>query len=559
MNDPNYNDALQDFTEARLKASMQEILARLRGQSNELLSYDEVAKKLRLSARAERGIQQIPLDSIVGSVGRYTDFTRSFMPKANTSQERWARVKAAIDNPAGPGWPPIDVYKVGEVYFVLDGNHRVSVARQEGFATIEAHVIEIKTSVSLTADVQPDDLIIKAEYAAFLEATGFDNLRPGVDLSVSVPGQYEHLLEHIKVHQYFMGIDFKRDDVTYEEAVAHWYDAVYLPLTEPIRERGVLRWFPGRTETDLYIWVSEHRAVLEEEIGWKIRPEAAAEDLAIRLKRRTERGSKKPGQWRESKMFDRYTDRLFRDVLVAFSGSPSGWLALEQAILVAQKENARIQGLHVHTQKPTPHEHPEDLADSFSRRCAQEGIQEASLSTTQGDVPNAIVERGLLNDLIVLNVSHPPEPGIPGLGSGLRAIISRAARPVLTIPGKTSPMDRILVGYDGSQKSHEALFVATYLAEKWQSTISVLTLENNQKRGQKIQQQARAYLDLHEIQANYILQKITPGAFGEVIEAQGINLVAVGSYGRPAWREIFVGSTVSELLREARCAVLICR
>lgn len=557
MNDPNYNDALQDFTEARLKASMQEILARLRGRSNELLSYDEVAKKLRLSARAERGIQQIPLDAIVGSVGRYTDFTRSFMPRANTSQERWARVKAAIDNPAGPGWPPIDVYKVGEVYFVLDGNHRVSVARQEGFTSIEAHVIEIKTSVPLTADVQPDDLIIKAEYAAFLETTGFDNLRPGVDLSVSVPGQYEHLLEHISVHQYFMGIDYQRDDISYAEAVEHWYDTVYLPLMEPIRERGVLRWFPGRTETDLYIWVSEHRAVLEEELGWKIRPEAAAEDLAMRVKRRME-ASSQPGQWRESKMFDRYTDRLFRDVLVAFSGSPSGWLALEQAILVAQKEDARIQGLHVHTHKPTPHNHPEDLAQSFTRRCAEAGIQ-AGLSTTEGNVSDAIVERGLLNDLIILNVSHPPEAGIPGLGSGLRAIISRAARPVLTIPGKTSPMDSILVGYDGSQKSHEALFVATYLAEKWQSAISVLTLENNQKRGQKIQQQARAYLELHEIQARYILKKFTPTAFGEVIEVEGINLVALGSYGRPAWREIFVGSTVSELLREARCALLICR
>jgi nucleotide-binding universal stress UspA family protein len=245
-------------------------------------------------------------------------------------------------------------------------------------------------------------------------------------------------------------------------------------------------------------------------------------------------------------------------VVVAFSGSLEGWMALEQAIHVAQKENARIQGLHVHTNKATADHHPEDLAQAFTRRCAEAGIQ-ASLSTTEGDVANAIVERGLLNDLIVLNVTHPPEPGLPGLGSGLRAIISRAARPILTIPGRTSPMDRILVGYDGSQKSHEALFVATYLAEKWQSSISVLTLENNQKRGQKIQQQARAYLELHEIQANYILQKVTRTAFLEVIEAEGINLVALGSYGRPAWREIFVGSTVNELLREARCALLICR
>ena len=152
--------AIQDFQSARKKAAIQEVLARITGKSNQLLSYEEVADKLKLRARTDRGVQHIPLDAIVGSVGRDTDFTRAFLPGRAVNQQRWANVKAAMED--GAGLPPIEVYKVGEVYFVMDGNHRVSIARQEGATSIEAHVIEVRTNVPLTPDVQPDDLIIKA-------------------------------------------------------------------------------------------------------------------------------------------------------------------------------------------------------------------------------------------------------------------------------------------------------------------------------------------------------------------------------------------------------------
>src|SRR4051812_45839259 len=116
---PNYPAARNDFTHARAQASMQGVLAHLTGRSNELLSYEEVAERLKLNVRSERGVQTIPLKAIVGSVGRYTDFTRTFLPLSDTDRERWARVKAAMD--AGITLPPIEVYKVGDVYFVLDG------------------------------------------------------------------------------------------------------------------------------------------------------------------------------------------------------------------------------------------------------------------------------------------------------------------------------------------------------------------------------------------------------------------------------------------------------
>jgi nucleotide-binding universal stress UspA family protein len=554
INESTYSTALRDFEDARRQASMQDVLARLTGKSNELLSYEDVAQKLKLSTSSERGVHEIPLDAIVGSVGRYTDFTRTFLPLKSEDRERWARVKTAIDAPSGAGLPPIDVYKVGEVYFVLDGNHRVSIARSEGSRHIEAHIIEVKTDVPLTPDLQPDDLIVKAEYAAFLAQTDLARLRPNVDLSVTIPGQYEKLTQHIEVHRYFMGTNQQRE-IPYPEAVGHWYDTIYLPLVEPIRERGLLRWFPGRTETDLYLWVSEHRATLEKELGWTARPEAVIEALAAKENPQVENEESTPGSWRKARMFDRYTGRLFRDILVPLSGEENSWQALEQAIFVAQKESAALHGLHVLPPKPKAEYPPaSEIQARFSQHCQATGVS-GNLAVESGEIPALVCERALLTDLVVLNVAHPPEPGLSSLGSGLRSIIWRSARPILTVPGKTSRMERALVAFDGSLKSKEALFVAAYLSEQWQTALTVLTMGDEAS----VQDYARKYLDLHEIQANFV---ITDGAHDnalKVIQEQDIDLVLMGGYGGSAWQEVIIGSAVNHLLRKAECPILICR
>src|SRR5574339_401910 len=168
---PDYQVALHDFQSAHLRGKLQGVLARLTGKSNELLSYEEVASKLKLQGRSDKGLQMIPVDAIIGSLGRYSDFMRTFLPRHTKDQQRWAGVKAATLDPVSHGLPPIEVYKVSEVYFVIDGNHRVSIARQEGWKTMQAHVIEVRTDIPLTPDIQPDELIVKAEYAGFLEQT----------------------------------------------------------------------------------------------------------------------------------------------------------------------------------------------------------------------------------------------------------------------------------------------------------------------------------------------------------------------------------------------------
>jgi len=555
--DTYYQSALTDFQNARRKAALRELVARLTGKPNELLSYDEVAQKLKLHARYERGIQEIPLDAIVGSVGRYSDFTRDFLPRKDETQRRWAQIRAMMEDPASGGIPPIDVYKVGEVYFVLDGNHRVSAARQAGFKTIEAHVIEVKTDIPLTPDISPDDLIIKAEYADFLEKTGLKRLRPEADLSVSVPGQYQKLLEHIEVHRYFMGIDFRRE-IAWDEAVAHWYDTVYLPVVEPIREHGLLRWFPGRTETDLYLWVSEHRAELESETGWSVRPEAAALELAARENPRLETLETQPGQYRLEKMSDRYLDRLFRELLVPITGTEESWQALEQAIHIARIEQADLHGLHIiprHARQDEAKVHA--LQHRFQQRCQEAGVN-GNLAIRSGAVAEAIRQHALLADLIVLNVAHPPLPGLSALRSGLRTILRRAARPVLAVPGAISPLDNALLAFDGSENAHEALFIAAYLAEVWKTRLTVLTATDHGRIPASVQDSARAYLELHEVQACYLIREESKAVLPRLVNEYGVNLVIMGSYGGTTWREVLLDSAVNFMLREARCPVLIC-
>ncbi len=261
------SSALEDFYSARSKANMHEILARLRGKPVTLLSFDEIRLKLKAQVMGRKVLKDIPLEAIVGSVNRYEDFTRDFLPRKSVDSERWAGVKAAAYDQLG--LPPIEAYQIGETFFVGDGNHRVSVAKEMGAKTIQGFVTEITTRVPITPDTDPNDLIIKSEYVDFLDHTQLDSIRPNSNLAVTSPGQYEIIEEHISVHRYYMGIDQKRE-IPYDAAVAHWYDEVYLPVIKVIYDLGLPRNFPNRTETDLYLWIAEHQKSLEKELGDQI-------------------------------------------------------------------------------------------------------------------------------------------------------------------------------------------------------------------------------------------------------------------------------------------------
>lgn len=558
-----YQQALKNFREARQRAALQQVLARLTGKSNELLSYEQVVQKLQLSARTERGVQSIPVAAIVGSVGRYADFTRTFLPRHDEDRERWARVQTVFSNDGGINFPAIDVYKIGAVYFVSDGNHRVSVARQQGIDYIEANVIEVQTAIPLTPDIQPDDLIVKAEYADFLNQTRLIELRPNIDLSLTVPGQYQKLSEQIEIHRYLMEQN-QPTQVSYQQAVEDWYDEVYTPLATAIRDHGLLRWFPNRTATDLYLWVSEHREGLEKELGWTVRPEAAVTDLAVKESARAENHVTSSGSWRKARTPDRYTDQLFMDILVPINGTPSSWQALEQAILVAQRENARLHGLHIVASDALKNSSEAlTIQTRFNERCAAANIA-GSLTIETGNATQRICERALLTDLIVLKVAHPPAMGLQSLSSGLRTIIARSARPLLTVPAQPSRLDHALLAFDGSPKSKEALFVATYLAERWKTELTIISIKEGSKSLPSALDYVRDYLELHEVQAEFELVDgpidILPKLIDECqSEECMINLVLMGGYSGSALKQVVAGSTVNWMLREAHCPLFICQ
>ncbi len=270
----------QDFARARSKSFLRDLWALLRGKRNTLLSYDEVKERLHIGGPIHRGVRTVEVAKIVGSVNRYRDFDQAFLPARNSLADRWQRVDRAFYEDVS--LPPVVLYKVGDIYFVVDGHHRVSVAREQGQEFIDAEVRECKVKVPVGPDLRPEDLEILGAKVEFLERTGLDRIRPGADIELSVPDGYSRMLEHIAVHRYFMGLEQQRE-ISEEEAVAHWYDTVYLPIVKVIRERGVLEEFPGRTEGDLYLWVLDREQFLHDHGQELASPEEAAEAFVQQL------------------------------------------------------------------------------------------------------------------------------------------------------------------------------------------------------------------------------------------------------------------------------------
>ncbi|HET89326.1 MAG TPA: DUF4032 domain-containing protein [Chloroflexi bacterium] len=274
---PGENLTRLDFDAARRKAFWNEIVSFLMGRPNRLLSWKDVRDKLGIRGQIYRGIQAVPVDQIIGSVDRYRDFDRAFLPRHVHTAERWRSIDRAYYDDVS--LPPVKLYRIGDVYFVLDGNHRVSVARERGIEFVDAEVIEAETRVPVTPDLDADDLEIKGEYARFLERTRLDELRPDQNIQFTIGGGYERLLEHIAVHRHFLGLEWQRY-FSEDEAVCDWYDQLYLPLVQIIREQDVLSDFPGRTAADLYLWIMDHRHYLREQFGGDVAVEQAAQHFA---------------------------------------------------------------------------------------------------------------------------------------------------------------------------------------------------------------------------------------------------------------------------------------
>ena len=266
-----YIKSESEFSQARLKGFLEIVMGLITGHQRHLLSFDEIVSKLRLKQSIYKGLQDVPLDHIIGSTGRYEDFTRHFLPRTGDKRdkERWRNIYTLAVT--GKGFPPIDLYKIDEVYFVKDGNHRVSVARKLEWPTIQANVTELPCSISLNPDVDTKDLLIKEECAYFLEKTQLDQSRPDskYHIDFTEPGGYRNLLDDIELHRYLLTLSQSRytdesKPVSVPEAAADWYDNVYQLIIKTVRDLDVIKHFPNRSEMDLYVWLIVHQPELRD-------------------------------------------------------------------------------------------------------------------------------------------------------------------------------------------------------------------------------------------------------------------------------------------------------
>ena len=280
--------ARANFQEARRKALVAALQDLLRGQPAEMLSLADVRARLNVRGQRYLGQHAVQIDHIVGSEGRYGDFDRRFLPRSNKLVERWSSIDQARIRSIE--LPPVDLYKIGDIYFVRDGNHRVSVARQQGIAYIDANIVELVVDIPLGPDLSVRDLLMKEEYSDFLEWTDLHALRPDERIEFSELGGYLDLVRHINAHRYYLGQQLQRE-IAREEVVADWYDSVYVPIVRVIREQNLLRQFPGRTEADLYRWIMDHRWYMLERSGADPGPEAAAAEYVALFGRKSLAGT----------------------------------------------------------------------------------------------------------------------------------------------------------------------------------------------------------------------------------------------------------------------------
>ncbi len=247
-------EAIEDFARAKRKAKFQGLLSALTWKNNELMSLYQVTSIIKPKSETYLGMRTIPVDRIIGSEGRYHDFSSAFYPKREQLKSRWVSVDSAVINDVV--LPPISVYSLGGYYFVRDGNHRVSVAKAQGVEFIDAEVVELDTEIPLEPGITMKELrskVVDYERNTFI-AQYKPSYLPMGDIVFTTPGSYPEMVNHILVHKYYINQNIDHE-ISFEEAAKSWYENVYSPIVNEIRAEHLLAAFPGQSEGDMYMWL----------------------------------------------------------------------------------------------------------------------------------------------------------------------------------------------------------------------------------------------------------------------------------------------------------------
>ena len=193
----------------------------------------------------EWGIRTVPINQIVGSVGRYHDFDSKFQPKQHVPPDRLENIKRVLQK--GKPLPPVKLYQIKDEFYVLDGNHRISAAKAFGYREIEGKIVEFIPSKNTLEN------ILYQERAEFNEKTGLPHA-----ISLTELGQYTYLIKQISQHRQYL-IQMTKEPVSFEVAALDWYKTIYRPLIAIIERAHLVESFPGRTIADLYAYISVHQ------------------------------------------------------------------------------------------------------------------------------------------------------------------------------------------------------------------------------------------------------------------------------------------------------------
>ena len=269
----------EDFSRARNKALFNEIQHFLTPEEVSLISLNDVKQLMKPTNETYVGMKVIPIDKIVGSEGRYNDFDNHFFPKSSHLRMRWEHVdEAALKDII---LPPIKVYEISGLYFVRDGNHRVSVAKSRGTEFIDAEVVSLQSEIKLNRPENMQDIIrqiIYYEKRVFYSETNFGDITDYWCLDFTRTGRYDVIYNHILTHKYYMN-QGKEEEVSMEDAILSWYNSVYLPIVTSVRKCHILHKFPRRTLGDMYVWIVRYWDSLKHTFGDDIPIDRAVQDF----------------------------------------------------------------------------------------------------------------------------------------------------------------------------------------------------------------------------------------------------------------------------------------
>ncbi|MBV9466219.1 MAG: hypothetical protein JO206_15340 [Solirubrobacterales bacterium] len=257
-------DAQHDFMRARRRAALAKLAGRLRGEPDDvgvILPYEEVVEALGFVSEHRVGPQVVQLDAIVGTVDRGREFDRRFRPTSARVRSRWEHIAAAMRR--GEAMPPIDLLRIGEIHFVRDGHHRVSVARSLGREDIDAYVTEVVTRVGAERTITLADLPPKSLVREFFERVPLpEDAR--AEIVLSDPWDYAELAESVEAWGFRLSQD-RGEPVGRGETAYVWLETEFRPVVEMLRDADLIG---KRSETEAYLEVSAERYRLMRTHRW---------------------------------------------------------------------------------------------------------------------------------------------------------------------------------------------------------------------------------------------------------------------------------------------------